>query len=82
MQNNHTTTQGSTPAYPLDMPGTAPARRIILPGDRVLVYDNERYRWHEVAGVLLGERTKIQIVGASFYFDEGIVMRHRKGARG
>ncbi len=82
MQNNHTTTQGSTPAYPLAMPGTAPKRRVILPGDRVLVYDNERYRWHEVAGVLMGERTKIRIVGASLYFDEGLVMRHRKGARG
>jgi hypothetical protein len=64
------------------MPGAAPGRRIILPGDSVLVYDNERYRWHEVAGVLMGERTKIRIVGASFYFDEGLVMRHRKGARG
>jgi hypothetical protein len=55
--------------------------QIILLGDCVLVYDTDRYRWHVVASVLLGERTTIQIVGADFYFDASLIAKHERRER-
>ena len=54
---------------------------IILPGDRVLVYDTDRFRWHRVSEVLLGVRTKIMIHGANFYFDASLVAKHERRSR-
>jgi hypothetical protein len=54
-------------------------RQIILPGDRVLVYDTDRFRWHQVTDVLIGTRTSIKIQGANFYFDSSLVAKHERG---
>ena len=53
-------------------------RTIILPGDRVLVYDTDRFRWHQVTEVLIGKRTSIKIQGANFYFDASLVAKHER----
>ena len=57
--------------------------RLILPGDRVLVYDQltAMHIWHVVDDVLIGEHTKIQVQGIEGYFDSALVLRHRKGGR-
>ncbi len=52
--------------------------QIILPGDRVLVYDTDRFRWHEVTEVLIGLRMSIKIQGANFYFDSSLVAKHER----
>lgn len=54
----------------------------ILPGDRVYVFDAlHGHVWLNVEDVLIGERTKIRAVGLNFYFDESLILRHRKGVR-
>jgi hypothetical protein len=63
---------------PSPRPSSQAIRQIILPGDRVLVYDNDRFRWHEVTDVLIGVRTSIKIQGANFYFDSSLVAKHER----
>jgi hypothetical protein len=61
---------------------SAPAQaQHVLPGDHVLVYDTDRFRWHEVQEVMLGSRTKIKIRGADFFFDSSLVRRHERRRR-
>jgi hypothetical protein len=43
----------------------------------VLIFDTDRFRWHEVSDVIIGERTRIRVQGMTWYFDEGIVARHK-----
>jgi hypothetical protein len=58
-----------------------PSRATILPGDRVLIYDQGQYRWHKVEDVLLGVRTRIRIVGVTAYFDQALVASHMRAVR-
>jgi len=57
------------------------SQQIILPGDRVLVYDTDRFRWHQVTDVLIGVRTKIRIAGMNEFFDQNLVAKHERAAR-
>jgi hypothetical protein len=78
MHGNSTTlnsSQAATPSSTLPL-SLSPRRRLILPGDRVLIFDTGRFRWHQVADVIIGERTKIRVQGTTWFFDEGIVARH------
>ncbi len=79
MQQAHSNTavgQGSPLAL---LPSRTPQ---ILPGDRVYIFDAlYGHIWINVEDVLIGERTKIRAAGMDFYFDESLVLRHRKGGR-
>jgi hypothetical protein len=58
--------------------------RRILPGDRVLIYDGlaQQNIWIIVDDVLIGGgRTKIRSANMTLFFDEGLVIAHRKGDR-
>jgi hypothetical protein len=73
MQSNLTT---------IEQQQSAPARaQAILPGDRVLVYDTDRFRWHEVQEVIIGARTKVKVHGTNFFFDSKLVTRHESKRR-
>ena len=68
-----------------NQPKTQEARRapLILPGDRVLVYDalTAMNIWHVVADVLIACRIKIQVQGIPGYFASALVLRHQKARR-
>ncbi len=58
-----------------------PARRIHA-GDRVLIFDGliSQNVWIVVDEILItGERTKLRSGNMDFYFDESLVISHRKG---
>jgi hypothetical protein len=62
----------------------ATASTRIRPGDRVLIYDAliAQNVWIEVDDILItGGRTKLRSSNMSFFFDESLIIRHRKGAR-
>jgi hypothetical protein len=59
----------------------SPSRATILPGDRVLIYDRDQYRWHKVEDVLIGVRTRIRIAGVPSYFDQALVASHMRAVR-
>ncbi len=74
------TGQGST--LPLTI--RAARHRRILPGDKVLVYCAliAQNTWIVVDDVIItGERTKLRSGNMDFYFDESLVIAHRKGGR-
>lgn len=82
MQSNSTTNSMramTTPTSPCT--SSRAHRQIILPGDRVLVYDTNRFQWHEVTDVLIGVRTKIRIAGMNEFFDQSLVAKHERTAR-
>jgi hypothetical protein len=77
MHENSITLPISRAATTSTLPLSSPSRRsLILPGDRVLIFDTDRFHWHEVADVIIGERTKVRVQGVTWFFDEGIVARH------
>lgn len=56
----------------------------VLPGDQVLIFDQitQSNVWIIVDDVLTwAGRAKIRSANMSFYFDEGIVIAHRKGGQ-
>jgi hypothetical protein len=73
-----TTTSRIATAAPSPSASQHTSRQVILPGDRVLVYDTGRFCWHEVTGVLIGVRTRVKIQGANFYFDSSLVAKHER----
>ncbi len=76
-ENSITLNQSRAATTTATLPLSSPSRRrLILPGDRILVFDTDRFRWHQVADVIIGERTKIRVQGTTWFFDEGIVARH------
>jgi hypothetical protein len=79
MQTHSNTAQGQGSALPAASSATA---RRILPGDRVLIFDGlaKQNIWIIVDDVLIGSgRTKIRSANMTFYFDEGLVIAHKKG---
>jgi hypothetical protein len=69
----------TTPTSPHTSPQTH--RQVILPEDRVLVYDTDRFRWHQITDVLIGVRTKIRIAGMNEFFDQSLVAKHECATR-
>ncbi len=58
--------------------------RRIRPGDRVLIFDAliSQNIWIIVDDILItGGRTKLRSGNMDFFFDESLIIRHRKGAR-
>lgn len=80
MQQPHSNTAaGQRSALPNAAPTTA---RRILPGDRVLIYDGlaQQNIWIIVDDILIRSgRNLIRSANMTFYFDEGLVIAHRKG---
>ncbi len=79
MQTHPNTAQGQRSALPAPLPTNA---RRILPGDHVLIFDGlaQQNIWIIVDDVLIGSgRTKIRSANMTFYFDEGLVIAHKKG---
>ena len=72
-----------TPNQPKTQEARDQNQRLILPGDRVLVYDalTAANIWHTVDDVLIGQQLKIQVQGIDGYFSASLVLRHRKGRR-
>ncbi len=81
MQTHSNTAQGQGSTLPAASPMST---RRILPGDRVLIYDGlaQQNIWIIVDDVLIGGgRTKIRSANMTLFFDEGLVIAHRKGDR-